>query len=113
MTIIGHKNWQFRDGKKPYEYIGLSTDAKPMTGVPDGSTFTEIDSGLKFTFLSGAWHETAIEFPFANMQGPSVTYNGDDTIDTMVWTGQGKIVSDHLIYAAGKYVNTVRIITNI
>ena len=27
------------------EYVGLSTDTKPTNGVPNGSTFIEIDTG--------------------------------------------------------------------
>jgi hypothetical protein len=32
-------------GNLVYEYQGLSTDTKPTTGVGEGSTFTELDTG--------------------------------------------------------------------
>lgn len=33
-----------------YEYTGLSTDAKPTTGVFNGSTFLEMDTAKVFIF---------------------------------------------------------------
>lgn len=32
------------------EYRGLSTDEKPITNVPNGSLFIEIDTGINFLF---------------------------------------------------------------
>lgn len=37
------------------EYIGLSTDTKPVTANP-GDTFLELDTNKKYTYGSGAWY---------------------------------------------------------
>ena len=36
-------------------YSGLSTDPKPTTGVPAGSTFSETDGGHTYTYNGSAW----------------------------------------------------------
>lgn len=40
-----------------YEYACLSTDVKPVSLVPENSLCREIDTGKKFYFSDGAWHE--------------------------------------------------------
>jgi hypothetical protein len=37
--------------------VGLSTDTKPTSGVWDGSTFEELDTGAKYLLLSGIWYK--------------------------------------------------------
>ena len=36
--------------EKTYEYIGLSTDTKPTTDIPNGSSFFEMDTGDTYYF---------------------------------------------------------------
>ena len=43
--------------KYRYDYIGLSTDAKPEDNVVDGSTFYEADTSKIFFFTKGNWYE--------------------------------------------------------
>jgi hypothetical protein len=37
-------------------FIGLSTDTKPTTGVKAGSSFIETDTGDHYLFDGSAWH---------------------------------------------------------
>lgn len=37
------------------DYIGLSSDEKPITDVVDGSTFFEVDTATGYIFYEGAW----------------------------------------------------------
>lgn len=41
------------------EYYGLSTDTKPVAGVPNASTFFEMDTGKIFMFdlENAVWYE--------------------------------------------------------
>lgn len=39
----------------PHEYVGVSGDTKPTTGVPPGSRFIERDTGHEFIFDGTAW----------------------------------------------------------
>lgn len=34
---------------------GLSTDDKPLTDVPEGSTYHSVDTGEKWVFHQGMW----------------------------------------------------------
>ena len=36
---------------------GLSTDAKPSTDVPEGSTFHAVDTGAQYVYYDGTWEE--------------------------------------------------------
>ena len=47
------------DGITYIEAAGLSTDAKPTTGVATGSVFIEVDTGKAFFFNedAGTWTE--------------------------------------------------------
>jgi len=36
---------------------GLSTDTKPSTDVPEGSTFHAIDTGEEYVYYDGAWEQ--------------------------------------------------------
>lgn len=48
VTVIGDKQ----------EIIGLSTDARPsLTVVKAGSTFTELDTGMKYVWSGTEWVE--------------------------------------------------------
>jgi len=42
---------------KLFRWRGLSTDTKPSSGVPQGSTFNEIDTGNKFVYQDEQWLE--------------------------------------------------------
>lgn len=37
-------------------YVGLSTDTKVTTGMNDGDTFLEADSGDTYVFCTGTWY---------------------------------------------------------
>lgn len=39
----------------PHAYVGLSSDEKPTSAVPAGSTFIERDTGHEFIFDGSAW----------------------------------------------------------
>jgi len=41
----------------PLSFIGLSTDIKPTTGIPKGSSFTEIDTSKIYHFDGSSWVE--------------------------------------------------------
>lgn len=45
---------QLYNGKTFNEYRGLSEDAKPETGVPNGSIYKEIDTGMIFMYDSAS-----------------------------------------------------------
>ena len=40
-----------------HNFIGLSSDTKPTTGIPVGSTFTELDTGAKFVWEGDTWED--------------------------------------------------------
>lgn len=37
------------------KWIGLASDTKPSSDVPEGSEFHEIDTGMEFLYYNGAW----------------------------------------------------------
>jgi hypothetical protein len=40
------------------EFLGLSTDTRPvLTVAKTGSTFTEIDTGMKYVWVGSGWVE--------------------------------------------------------
>ena len=39
------------------DYIGLSGDIKPTTGIGVGTFFTELDTGAKFIWYNGTWED--------------------------------------------------------
>ena len=39
------------------DYIGLSTEEKPIEDVRDGSTLLEVDTGDTYIFYEGAWYK--------------------------------------------------------
>jgi len=41
--------------QRPYSYIGLSTDTKPITGVNVGSTWYDQNTGIMWIFNGYAW----------------------------------------------------------
>ncbi len=51
------------DGTRLSEYVGLSTDTKPTTGVCNGSSFYEMDTGFTSyydaTESTGGWTEAS------------------------------------------------------
>ena len=38
------------------DLIGLSSEAKEIEGVDDGSTFYEVDTSTLYIFYKGAWY---------------------------------------------------------
>lgn len=40
---------------KPWQ--GLSTDIKPSTDVPEGSTYHVVDTGEQYVYYDGAWEQ--------------------------------------------------------
>lgn len=42
--------------KSVADYIGLSTEEKPLTDVVDGSTLLEVDTATAYIFYDGAWY---------------------------------------------------------
>ena len=47
-------SWQY----PRYKYVGLSTDDKDaLVGVPENSTFKELDTGVEYYFSDGSWNE--------------------------------------------------------
>lgn len=46
-------------GVSPYDLRGLSTEDKPTTNIPNGSTYTEIDTGKLYMFDAEGqqWYE--------------------------------------------------------
>ena len=38
-------------------YIGKSTDDKPVTGVKNGETLYEVDTKKSYIFYNGEWYE--------------------------------------------------------
>lgn len=52
-------DWKHTPDKHHKHFVGLSTDAKPASGLVTGSTFDEINTGKVFRFdeESGAWIE--------------------------------------------------------
>ena len=51
----------FRVSETNADYFGYSSDVKPTTwegrNLPNGTTFTELDTGAKFIFFNGAWEK--------------------------------------------------------
>lgn len=47
------------DTKYRWNFLGLSTEAKPTTGenVTDGSTFYEADTSKLYVYYGGTWYE--------------------------------------------------------
>mgnify|MGYP001616408009 CR=1 FL=1 len=39
------------------DYLCLSGDVKPTTGISTGTTITEIDTGARFIWYIGTWEE--------------------------------------------------------
>lgn len=46
-----------RTGERKEEYLCLSGDVKPTTGISIGTTLTEIDTGATFVFYNGTWEQ--------------------------------------------------------
>lgn len=44
-----------RTGERKEEFLCLSGDVKPTTGVSTGTTLTEIDTGAMFVWYNGTW----------------------------------------------------------
>jgi len=40
---------------KIFRWTGLSSDVKPSSGVPEGSTFHAIDTGEEYIYHNGMW----------------------------------------------------------
>ena len=61
ITEIKHKI--LPDGKRYSQFVGLSTDTKPTTGVCNGSSFYEMDTGFTSyydaTESTGGWTEAS------------------------------------------------------
>lgn len=51
-------SWGASNGKEYWDLRGLSSDAKPTSGVPNGSKFEEIDTGneYKLDADTGTWY---------------------------------------------------------
>ena len=39
------------------DFIGLSTEIKPVEDIYDGTTFYEVDTSTLFIFYLGTWYE--------------------------------------------------------
>ena len=46
-----------RTGERKEEYLCLSGDVKPTTGISVGTMITEIDTGAQFIWYNGAWED--------------------------------------------------------
>lgn len=61
ITEINHKIMP--DGKRYSQFVGISTDTKPTTGVSNGSSFYEMDTGFTSyydaTESTGGWTEAS------------------------------------------------------
>lgn len=57
--VTNNKAIYVGDNKVLAEAAGLSTDAKPTTGIANGSTFIEMDTSKLYFFdeASGTWKE--------------------------------------------------------
>lgn len=53
ITELFDKTTGTADGHK--EFIGLSTDSKPTTGVPTNSLFFELNTGDMYYYTGAAW----------------------------------------------------------
>ena len=45
------------DFKTRYDYLRLSTEAKPTSEAVNGSTLYEVDTGAFYIFYNGQWYE--------------------------------------------------------
>lgn len=57
-----------RIGNLSNRWIGLSTDTKPTTGIPNGATYFEANTGFLFIYNGYAW------LPKSYMPGTTVNY---------------------------------------
>ena len=46
-----------KTGERKEEYLCLSGDVKPTTGISIGTMITEVDTGAQFVFYMGTWEE--------------------------------------------------------
>ena len=46
-----------QNGQTTYNWNGYSSDKKPMSGVPEGSTFHVIDTGKQYIFHNKMWEQ--------------------------------------------------------
>lgn len=46
-----------RTGERKEEFLCLSGDVKPTTGVSVGTMITEIDTGARYIWYNGTWEE--------------------------------------------------------
>lgn len=53
ITVDNQKNI----GTVPFEYRGLSTDTKPVEGVPENSLLLQLDTDKFYYFSNGSWKE--------------------------------------------------------
>jgi hypothetical protein len=56
----------------PHHYSGLSTDLKPTTGVPYGSTLYETDTGLWYIFTIAGWKAESLPVITATLALPAL-----------------------------------------
>lgn len=69
-----------------WELIGLSTDEKPIDGIPNGSTFQEMNTGKMFMFdaESKTWHEQPATSGGSGTTTPDDETSGDVASDDEV-----------------------------
>ena len=46
-----------KTGERKEEYLCLSGDVKPTTGISIGTMITEVDTGAQFVFYMGTWEK--------------------------------------------------------
>lgn len=73
-----------------WELIGLSTDEKPIDGIPNGSTFQEMNTGKMFMFdaESKTWHEQPTTSTSSGGNSGTTTPDDDEPTDGDVATDE-------------------------
>ncbi len=87
-----------RIGNLSNRWIGLSTDTKPTTGIPNGATYFEANTGFMFIFNGFAW------LPKSYMPGTTINYKqislaqAASTYDVMTATAQNLFIDAVIVH---------------
>lgn len=87
-----------------YRYTGVSTDTKPSSGIPAGSTFYETDTGVTYIWNLSAWSvyydqtpELSLAFPRQMINLPGLSW--PDTVSVPSDSASVKAISDSSLYS--------------
>lgn len=87
--------------------VGLSTDTKPTSTVPNASLFIETDTGRIYTLVTGVWVEKTCNPSYPTGQGSTVTQLTSKATGVTINTTTGQITMNNAALAAAAEVSFI------